>query len=56
MVPDNFADRELIELRPALMAFARSFVRSPNDADDLVQETIVRALSNRHQFVAGTRL
>ena len=38
------------------MAFARSFVRTPNDAEDLVQETIMRALTYRHQFHEGTRL
>ena len=39
-----------------MMAFARSFVRTPNDVDDLVQETIMRALTYRHQFTAGTKL
>ena len=53
---DSFSDQELLVLRPAMMAFARSFVRTPSDVDDLVQETIVRALTYRHQFVAGTRL
>ena len=53
---DNFSDKELLLLRPALMAFARSFVRTPNDAEDLVQETITRALTYRHQFSAGTKL
>ena len=53
---DNFSDKELLLLRPALMAFARSFVRTPNDAADLVQETITRALTYRHQFSAGTKL
>lgn len=56
MSAENFSDAELVELRPALLAFARSFVRTPNDADDLVQETLMRALSFRHQFHAGTRL
>jgi RNA polymerase sigma-70 factor (ECF subfamily) len=53
---DNFSDEELVGLRPALMVFARSFVRSPSDAEDLVQETIMRALTYRYQFSAGTRL
>jgi RNA polymerase sigma factor (sigma-70 family) len=56
MSTENFSDCELVALRPALMAFARSFVRTPNDAEDLVQETLLRALSFRHQFHAGTRL
>jgi RNA polymerase sigma factor (sigma-70 family) len=53
---DNFDDNELIVLRPALVCFARTFVKTPTDADDLVQETMLRALSYRHQFRAGTRL
>lgn len=56
MVDDNFTDADLLALRPALMAFARSFVRTSNDADDLVQETFTRALTYRHQFTTGTRL
>jgi RNA polymerase sigma-70 factor (ECF subfamily) len=56
MHEDNFRDEELLELRPALTAFARSFIRTSSDADDLVQETILRALAHRHQFSAGTRL
>ena len=53
---DSFSDQELLVLRPAMTAFARSFVRTPSDVDDLVQETIMRALTYRHQFVAGTKL
>lgn len=56
MAEENFSDGELIALRPALFAFARSFVRTPNDAEDLVQETIMRALTYRYRFRAGTRL
>lgn len=56
MTEAHFSDAELIDLRPALMAFARSFVRTPSDIEDLVQETITRALTSRHQFTAGTKL
>ena len=56
MIDDSFTDAELIALRPALMAFSRSFVRSPNDMDDLVQETLSRALTYRYQFRRGTKL
>lgn len=41
---------------PALRTFARRFERSEADADDLVQETIVKALSHLDQFKEGTRL
>lgn len=53
---DNFSDEELIVIRPALMTFARSFVRTRSEAEDLVQETIMRALAHRGQFNAGTKL
>ncbi len=47
---------EIVELIPALRAFARSFHRNANDADDLVQETLTKALANLDQFDRGTRL
>jgi RNA polymerase sigma factor (sigma-70 family) len=47
---------EIVELIPALRAFARTFYRDINDADDLVQVTLVRALSSVHQFQAGTAM
>lgn len=47
---------EIISLIPALRAFARRFHRSPNDADDLVQETLVKALANLDRFREGTHL
>ncbi|GAA3109564.1 sigma-70 family RNA polymerase sigma factor [Rhizobium viscosum] len=47
---------EVVALIPALRAFARTFYRSSADADDLVQETLVRALGNIEQFKQGTRM
>ena len=47
---------EIVELIPALRAFARTFHRNANDADDLVQETLTKALANLSQFDQGTRL
>ncbi|GAA4531644.1 sigma-70 family RNA polymerase sigma factor [Chelativorans composti] len=47
---------EIVELIPALRAFARTFCRDINDADDLVQETLVKGLSHLHQFEAGTSM
>ncbi|NLS16568.1 sigma-70 family RNA polymerase sigma factor [Rhizobium sp. P40RR-XXII] len=47
---------EIVELIPALRAFARTFHRNTNDADDLVQETLAKALANLNQFDRGTRL
>jgi RNA polymerase sigma factor (sigma-70 family) len=47
---------EIVELIPALRAFARTFHRNSTDADDLVQETLAKALANLQQFDEGTRL
>ena len=40
----------LAENLPALLRFARSLTRDPSIADDLVQDTVVRALERQHQF------
>lgn len=47
---------EIVHLIPALRAFARSFYRETGDADDLVQETLTRALASLHQFRPGTSM
>jgi len=47
---------EMVELVPQLRAFARSLCRDPSRADDLVQEALVRALTNLVQFTPGTNL
>lgn len=47
---------EVVELIPALRAFARTFHRNPVDVDDLVQETLTKALANLDKFQPGTRL
>lgn len=50
-------ERELIiEMMPSLRAFARSLTRNVSEADDLVQETLLRALSSLHQFRPGTNM
>src|SRR5829696_5993766 len=41
---------------PHLRGFAISFLHNIDDADDLVQETIMRAWSNLHRFEPGTNL
>ncbi|MDF1609367.1 sigma-70 family RNA polymerase sigma factor [Hoeflea sp. YIM 152468] len=47
---------EVVDLIPALRAFARTFCRNGSDADDLVQETLTKALANVERFRRGTRL
>lgn len=45
-----------LEHADALYDFARKLTRSPGLAEDLVQETFVRALSSAAQFSVGTNL
>ena len=47
---------ELITHLPALRAFALSLVRNGSAADDLVQETILKAWSGFDKFTPGTNL
>jgi len=46
----------LVAERRSLIQFAMRLVRRKDDAEDLVQETICRALENEHRFAAGTNL
>jgi RNA polymerase sigma-70 factor (ECF subfamily) len=46
----------LLELIPFLRAFARSLCGNQEMADDLAQETLVKAWQARHMFAAGTNL
>jgi len=43
-------------LRPVLVNRARALHRNPSDADDLVQDTMVRAIVNWRLFRSGTSL
>ncbi|MGG7645560.1 RNA polymerase sigma factor [Rhodovulum sp. YNF3179] len=47
---------ELVEHLPAMRAFALSLTRNPATADDLVQDTIVKAWTNIDKFQPGTNL
>lgn len=47
---------EIIKLMPSLHAFSRTLTRNPTDADDLLQEGLLKALVNIHQFTPGTNL
>jgi RNA polymerase sigma-70 factor (ECF subfamily) len=51
----SFED-QLVRHLPQLRAFARFLVKDRSQADDLVSETVVRALSARKQFQPGTNL
>ena len=47
---------ELLSLVPFLRAFARSLTGNPEAADDLAQETLVKAWQSRSSFIPGTNL
>jgi len=47
---------DLLALVPNLRAFARSLTRNHSAADDLVQETLLKAISNKDKFREGTNL
>ncbi|MFD1795108.1 RNA polymerase sigma factor [Paracoccus aurantiacus] len=47
---------ELVNHLPALRAFALSLTRDGSSADDLVQDTIVKAWTNMDKFQPGTNL
>lgn len=48
--------RDILPVLPALRAFARSLSGDRVRADDLVQETVLRALVNADKFTPGTNL
>lgn len=54
--PTDPFERALIAQLPALKRFAISLCRDSNAADDLVQDTVMRAIANRSQFEVGSNL
>ena len=54
--PDGEFKTGLMELIPFLRAFARSLCGNPDIADDLAQETLVKAWQSRATFAPGTNL
>lgn len=48
--------RQLAGMVPALRAFGRTLARNHDRADDLVQETLLKAWDKRDSFQAGTNL
>ena len=54
MIPDEGFREQMLSTLPNLRAFALSLTHSSGRADDLVQETILRAWSKAHLFVPGT--
>ena len=52
---DKFLE-QVTALLPALRAFGRSLCGDPARADDLVQDTVLKAWTNREQFQSGSNL
>ena len=52
---DNFRG-DVVEIIPSLRCYARSLTRNMVDADDLVQETLLRAIIHIESFRTGTNL
>ena len=48
--------KQFVALAPNLRAFARSLTKDSHEADDLVQETLVKAWANRNRFAEGSNL
>jgi RNA polymerase sigma-70 factor (ECF subfamily) len=51
----NWRD-DVVALIPALRAFAWSLSHNSSDADDLVQDTLIKAWTHRDKFELGTNL
>lgn len=47
---------DVLQYLPALRAYARSLCRRAGDPDDLVQETLLRAIEHAHGYRPGTNL
>jgi RNA polymerase sigma-70 factor (ECF subfamily) len=56
MSPDATFRDALLAAVPGLRAFAISLSGNIDRADDLVQDTLVRAIANSHRFEPGTNL
>jgi RNA polymerase sigma-70 factor, ECF subfamily len=56
MMPEASLRDDLLAAIPSLRAFAISLTNDPVRADDLVQDTILRAWANSNRFQAGTNL
>jgi RNA polymerase sigma-70 factor (ECF subfamily) len=47
-------EAEMLKHLPDVVRYARSLTKDAADADDLVQETYLRAFRSRHTFIAGS--
>src|SRR4026207_1652907 len=56
MARDDSLRKAVLSAVPSLRAFAISLSGNVDRADDLVQETLLRALANIHSFQPGTNM
>ena len=49
-------EKQLVAMLPKLRAFALGLSRNRTDSDDLVQDTVVKALNASHRFEMGTSM
>jgi len=56
MSDHDLRQEELVSHIPALRAFARSLANDASHADDLVQETVLKAWSNLGSYTSGTNM
>jgi RNA polymerase sigma factor (sigma-70 family) len=54
--PQSSFETDLLGILPQLRAFGRFLASNPAEADDLVQETVLRAIKSQCQFAPGTNL
>lgn len=47
---------DILDYIPALRAYSRFLCKSVTDAEDLVQETLLRAIENAHRYQPGTNM
>ena len=56
MAPRPAFTDDVIDLLPRLRGYARALTRDWSDADDLVQETLTKALHYHERFAEGTQM
>lgn len=54
--PSDPFEREMLAAMPKLRRAAMAWTRNPEQADDLVQDTMVRALGARDSYVLGSNM
>lgn len=56
LAPLDTFNADIVAARPMLLRYATKLCKNPDQAQDLVQETLLRALLNKQKFTPGTNL